>query len=324
MNDRVPSSVWRSLLLPGILILYFLGLEACANIQSTPLLPTQNVPGILDTPTLTATLTPAPTLTPTAIPTNTITPLNLQPQVLVLASDFSEPDDLVLAPDGSVYISDVTAGTIKQYRQDGSLNLILSGLSAPEGMAFLPDGSMIIAEQGTNRLLRYDFASNTLVPFLELVNNTDQLGVDGIIWDGSNLIIPDSPNGTVLEVSADGKTVRRLAAGLVRPTGAWAETDGSLLIADENGNAILRLHPDGSLEKIAGLSIPDDVIEDSNGNIFVVTLGDNAVHLITAQNREDLILVSGLADPQGIIFDLDGNLIVTDSGNHQLLKVIIH
>jgi sugar lactone lactonase YvrE len=242
----------------------------------------------------------------------------------VLANDFLEPDDLVLAPDGSVYISDVAAGTIKQYTQDGNLNLVLSGLSSPEGMAFLPDGSMVIAEQGTNRLLRYDFVSNTLAPFLDLVNNTGQLGVDGILWDGSNLIVPDSPNGTVLAVSADGQSVRKLASGLARPTGAWAESDGNLLIADENGNAILRLHADGSLEQVASLSVPDDVIEDANGNIFVVTIGDNAVHVITAQNKEDVILVDGLIDPQGIIFDREGNLIVTDSGHHQLLKILIH
>jgi sugar lactone lactonase YvrE len=191
-------------------------------------------------------------------------------------------------------------------------------------MAFLPDGSMIVAEQGTNRLLRYDFASNTLAPFLDLVNNTGQLGVDGILWDGSNLIVPDSPNGTVLAVSADGQSVWQLASGLARPTGAWAEPDGNLLIADENGNAIVRLHPDGSLEQVASLPVPDDVIEDASGNIFVVTIGDNAVHLITAQNKEDVILVDGLIDPQGIIFDRDGNLIVTDSGHRQLLKILIH
>ena len=191
-------------------------------------------------------------------------------------------------------------------------------------MAFLPDGSLIIAEQGNNRLIRYDFQSKTILPFLDLPNHTNNLGVDGIIWDGSNLIVPDSPNGTVLEVSVDGKTVRQLASGLVRPTGAWAEPDGNLLIADEYGNAIVRLYPDGTLEKIADLSIPDDVIEDPSGNIFVVTLGDNAIHVITAQNKEDVVLLNGLADPQGLIFDLDGNLIVTDSGHHQLLKILIH
>jgi sugar lactone lactonase YvrE len=242
----------------------------------------------------------------------------------VLASDFSEPDDLVLAPDGSVYISDVAAGTIKQYTQDGRLNLVLSGLSSPEGMAFLPDGSMVIAEQGTNRLVRYDFASNTVTPFLELPNQTGKLGVDGIFWNGTELIVPDSPNGTVLAVSADGTSVRQLASGLARPTGAWAEADGDLLIADENGNAIVRLHPDGALEQVASVSVPDDVVADSKGNIFAVTIGDNAIHVITAQDNQDIVLVSGLIDPQGIIFDIDGNLIVTDSGHRQLLKILIH
>lgn len=302
----------------GILMLCIMSLGACANITSTPLVPTQSIPVIANTPT------PVPVLSPTAIPTPTSTPLNLHPQVVVLADNLPEPDDLVLAPDGSVYISDVTEGTIKQYTQEGGLNLILSGLSAPEGMAFVPDGSLIIAEQGSNRLIRYDFTSNTFSPFLDLVNQTNNLGVDGIIWDGSNLIVPDSPNGTVLEVSPDGKTVRQLATGLVRPTGAWVEPDGNLLIADEYGNAVMRLYRDGALEKIAGFSIPDDVIEDQNGNIFVVTLGDDAIHVLTAQNKEDVVLITGLADPQGLIFDPDGNLIVTDSGHHQLLKVIIH
>jgi Gluconolactonase len=251
-----------------------------------------------------------------------LAPLNLNPQIIVLSENFLEPDDLVLAPDGSIYISDVTEGTVKQYTPEGQLNQILSGLSAPEGMAFLPDGSMVIAEQGTNRLVRYDLQSKTLMPFLDLPNNTNNLGVDGIIFNGTNLIIPDSPNGTVLEVSADGKIVRQLASGLVRPTGAWTEPDGNLLIADEYGNAVFRLQRDGALEKVADFSIPDDVIADANGNIFVVTLGDDAVHVLTADR--DLILVSGLNNPQGIIFDAGGNLIVTDSGNRRLLRVLIH
>ena len=61
-----------------------------------------------------------------------------------------------------------------------------------------------------------------------------------------------------------------------------------------------------------------------SGNIFVVTLGDDAVHVLTAGTKEDLVLVGGLSNPQGIIFDVGGNLIVTDSGNHRLLKVLIH
>lgn len=307
--------IWRVLLLTYLMIA-----SACNTVAPTPLVAPPN-PTLTIIPA-TKTFTPLPPSTPTNVPTLTPAPLNLSPQVTVLAENLPEPDDLVLAPDGSIYISDVTEGTIKQYTRDGQLNLILSGLSSPEGMAFLPDGSMVIAEQGTNRVLRYDFQSKTLLPFLDLVNNTSNLGVDNILWDGTNLIVPDSPNGTVLEVSADGKTVRQIASGLTRPTGAWRESTGDLLIADENGNAVFRLHRDGTLEKVADFSVPDDVVEDDSGNIFVVTLGDNAVHVLTG--NQDVILVSGLSDPQGIIFDSEGQLVVTDSGNHRLLRVLIH
>ncbi len=282
-------------------------------------------PSAARTPTavsVTQTFTPLPPPMPTVSLTVAPASLNLNPQILVLAENLPEPDDLVLAPDGSIYVSDVTEGTIKQYTSDGQLHLTLSGLQSPEGMAFLPDGSLVIAEQGRNRLVRYDLNTHALTPFLDLVNHTHNLGVDGILWDGTSLIVPDSPNGTVLTVSPDGKTVRQLASGLVRPTGAWVEPTGSLLIADEYGNAIFRLQRDGRLTKVANFPTPDDVIEDASGNIFVATLGDNAVHVLTAS--QDMILVSGLQGPQGLIFDAGGNLIVTDSGNHRLLKVLIH
>jgi sugar lactone lactonase YvrE len=318
MKAKISAKVWSRDMLHGILLVCFISLSACANPTSTLLVPTQSISLTTNTPI------PAPTLSPTPISTSTSTPLNIHPQVVVLADNLPEPDDLVLAPDGSIYISDVTEGTIKAYTLDGQLNLILSGLSSPEGMAFLPDGSIVIAEQGKNRLIRYDPKTKMLASFLDLVNHTSNLGVDGIVFDGTNLIVPDSPNGTVLEVSVDGKSVRQLTSGLARPTGAWREPSEDLLILDENGGAVFRLHPDGVLEKVAALSVPDDAIEDARGNIFAVTLGDGAVHVLMAGTNKDVILVSGLNNPQGIIFDADGNLIVTDSGNHRLLKVLIH
>ncbi len=299
-----------------LLILCLMIFSACTFVTPASLQPTSTTIPVIET------FTPLPPPTSGPVSTATSAPLNLNPQIIVLAENLPEPDDLALAPDGSIYVSDVTEGTIKQYTPDGQLHLILSGLSAPEGMAFLPDGSLIIAEQGKNRLIRYDFSSGTLAPFLDLVNHTNNLGVDGILWDGTNLIVPDSPNGTVLKVSPDGKTVRQLASGLVRPTGAWVEPTGDLLIADEYGNAVFRLQRDGTLEKVADFSTPDDVIADAGGNIFVATLGDDAIHVLTA--NQDVILVGGLKQPQGLIFDADGNLVVTDPGNHRLLKVLIH
>jgi len=279
------------------------------------------------TPSLqpTQTATALPTATPTQKPTFTPT-LNSKPALVVLAQNLPSPDDLLLTANGSIYISDVQDQTIKEYTQDGKIQTLISGLSEPEGMVMLPDGSLIIAEQGTNRLVRYNPTTKALALFLALHNTTSQLGVDGIAYDSKTqtIIVPDSPNGTVLRVSLEGQTVSVIARGFARPTGAWVEADGSILVVDENGNSLSRIHPNGIVEKLANLPTPDDVIEDGNGNIFVNTLGDGAIHLIAANTNHDTILVNGLPDPQGLIFDADGNLIITDAGHHQLVKLIIH
>lgn len=299
-------------------------LAACASPSAPPPSTSTTAP---PTPTRTTIATPSPSLAPT--PTRTPSPLISNPQVVVLATNLPGPDDLLLAPDGSIYLSDVSDGTIRRYTPASGLHVYLSGFNEPEGMVLLPDGSLIIAEQGTNRLVRFDPNTRSLTPFLNLRNTTTQAGVDGIVLDNHNpgaptLIVPDSPNGTVLRLTLDGKTLTPIASGFVRPTGAWVEPDGSVLVVDEYGNSLDRIRPDGTVEKLEALPTPDDVIEDSEGNIFVNTLGDNAIHVIAAGTQTDRILAGGLGGPQGIIFDSDGNLIVTDPTSHQLLKLVIH
>jgi sugar lactone lactonase YvrE len=306
------------ILFVGIVFLLIISCQGTALPTSTP--PATLTPVLLPTDTATSTSTPTATSTTTALP------FNAAPQTIVLADRLSNPDDLLLAPDGSIYLSDVGDGTVKRYTSAGGLQLVLTGLAVPEGMVILPDGSLIIAEQGKNRLVRYNLNTQTLTPFLDLTNTTGQEGVDGLAWDpySQTIILPDSPNGTVLRVSPDGKTVTKVASGFARPTGAWVEPDGSILVVDENGNSLSRIHPDGTVEKLAVLSIPDDVIEDNNGNILVITLGDNAIHLISKNTGQDKILPVPVIGPQGIIFSADGNLVVTDPGNHRLIELVTH
>ena len=314
-----------------VLAVMALGLAACGS-SVAPLPTLTRLPPALSptaaSPASTSTSLPAP---PTVtLPTQTLPPpINPNPQQVVLASNLDAPDDLALAPDGSIYFSDTQDGTVTRLTPDGQLLTVISGLNVPEGIVLLPNGSLIVVEQGWNRLDQYDPATNRLSWFVRLVNDTTQEGVDGITldsWDPQavSVIIPDSPNGTLLRASLDGQKVTLLAKGFTRPTGAWAEADGSLLVADENGNALFRVHPDGTSEKLADLPSPDDVVEDQAGNIFVCTLGDGAVHWISATTREDTILAKAFINPQGLSFDLKGNLVVTDPGHHQLVQLVIH
>jgi len=337
-------SVSAPIIFRTILVSAFLfGFSACQAHRSVSSSPVgSSTPAILLTPTFTEIATPRPTkpanLSGTPVPHPSIAPpaptnetLNLiDPKIVVLAENLSNPDDLMLAPDGSIYISDISNGSIRQYLPGGNLRTIVSGLAEPEGMVLLPDGAMIIAEQGKNRLVRYDPQTRSISTFVDLKNKTTLAGVDGITLDSHDpgqmsLIIPDSPNGVILRLGLDGKSSTEIARGFSRPTAAWVEKDGSILVVDENARSLLRIRPDGKVEKLAqNLATPDDVVEDSSGHIFVNTLTDGAIHVISVDGSQNSILVRNLASPQGMVFDSDGNLVVTDSGHGRLLKIIIH
>jgi sugar lactone lactonase YvrE len=269
---------------------------------------------------------------PTAEPTNAAPSSVIQtpePTITILVQNLPGPDDLLMRQDGSLLISDVVDGTIRRRAPDGSLTVMLSGLNAPEGMVDLANGQTIIAEQGTDRLVSYDPVTRRVTPFLQLQERAGQTGVDGIALDTHDpatpsLLVPDSANGTVLRVSPDGKEVTVVGRNFVRPVAAWAEPAGSILVADEFGNALKRIRTDGKVETVANLPQPDDILVEKDGTIYVNTLKDGAVHRIDAGSGADTIIARGMGDPQGLVADAQGNLLVTDSGQHRLVLIRIH
>jgi sugar lactone lactonase YvrE len=265
------------------------------------------------------TASPAPPQTPRGAAT-----LRIPAGIAVLAQGFGGPDDLALQPDGSILFSDVGNGTVNRISPAGQVTTLLRGLAEPEGIVPLPDGTVLIVEQSRNRIVRWQpGAAYTLAVWLELVNRTGRPGVDGIVRDSraGDIIIPDSPNGRLLRVDASGKNVRVVATGFVRPTGADVEPDGSILVADEYGNTVKRVRPDGRVESLGRFATPDDVVRDADGNIFVASLGDNSVRVIDP--RGAVKPVDSVRSPQGLVLDTSGELIVAEAGLNRIVRLQI-
>jgi glucose/arabinose dehydrogenase len=71
----------------------------------------------------------------------------------VLLHDLDEPDQVELAPDGALWITeDVHNGRLLRFK-DGTLEAVLSGLHSPQGIAFGAAGEIWLAEQGRKRIL---------------------------------------------------------------------------------------------------------------------------------------------------------------------------
>ncbi|MGA9033151.1 MAG: hypothetical protein WB402_11600 [Sulfuricaulis sp.] len=74
-------------------------------------------------------------------------------EVNVVVDDLDEPDQVEIAPDGSLWITEDTRdGRLLRFK-DGALETVLSGLRSPQGMAFGNDGSVWLAERGRLRVL---------------------------------------------------------------------------------------------------------------------------------------------------------------------------
>ncbi|HET9848818.1 MAG TPA: hypothetical protein VFR68_09725, partial [Candidatus Dormibacteraeota bacterium] len=162
-------------------------------------------------------------------------------------------------------------------------------------------------------------------------NRTGRDGIDGIgpilpsrdasgnlLPDANDVIVPDSPNGVVWKVTPDGKTATQIAAGMTRPVGAAIDSTGRLFVADEGG-ALWVLDP--ARHRFATLPTPDDVLVGRDGQIFVNTLGDNAIHILDAQAHPVSVL-SGIDQPQGIALDNADNLYFTEFNKGVIARLI--
>src|ERR1700694_3855946 len=185
----------------------------------------------------------------------------------VLASGLDQPDDLWFQG-GDTYVGQLGSGRVATVRP--GIAVIQSGWTVPmaEGIAFLGD-RMFVADQRNDRV--DEIVNQQPQTFLQLQPVAGKDNVDGIGVQGDQLLVPDSPNGTLLWVDGSG-SVTRTVGGFNRPTGAWPLPDGSVLVADEYGNAAFKVAPDGGRTALVqGLRIVDDVAADAQGRVLVVT-----------------------------------------------------
>jgi sugar lactone lactonase YvrE len=238
----------------------------------------------------------------------------------VLAQKLPAPDDLAFDNDGRLLFSDINAGSVSALKPDGSVERIAGGMSAPEGIVVQADGRILVAEQGRNRVVAIDPQTHAVSQWRAFPNRTGRGGIDGIgpVMSNGDVIVPDSPNGVVWRVTADGKTATQIASGINRPAGAGVDANGRIFIADEGGPVWIL---DPAKRRFASLPEPDDVLIARGGHIFVNTLGDNAIHELDADGHQ-VAVFSGIRQPQGIALDYADNLYYTEFGDGRIGRIV--
>jgi sugar lactone lactonase YvrE len=136
-------------------------------------------------------------------------------------------NDLELAPDGSVYVSDVSTLSVLKITPDGKISTVVEGhgLRSPGGLAFSQDGMTLYVADWAYGLAAVDVASGNL-SWLAPPPGATVLGVDGLRRDGNALI--GIQNGvapariTRFDLAPDGRSIVS-AKLLERAVPGWDE-----------------------------------------------------------------------------------------------------
>lgn len=195
--------------------------------------------------------------------------------------------------DGGLLVSDIPFGRIFRVSPKGVFSLVAEYDGEPNGLAHDGDGGVWIADH-RNGLLRLDLSSRAVEPILPRLRREGFKGLNDVIaGSGGVVYFTDQgqtglhdPTGRVYVRRDDGR-VELLCGTVPSPNGmALSPGERVLYVGVTRANQVWRLplHADGSTTKVnvflqlsGGLTGPDGVVCDGDGNVYVCHSGMGCV-----------------------------------------------
>ena len=257
----------------------------------------------------------------------------------------SSPRDLVLGPDGDVYVASSGSNSVIRYTPAGQLlgTFVAAGsggLSSSFGLAFGPDGNLYVGSEGTNAVYEYNGGTGAfLTTFVSAgsggLNDPKGLvfGQDGNLYVSSHLSnsilryegpTDPAPGSPLPATGQSGATFVAAGSGsLAGPKELLFGPDGALYVSSgvsyfavlrfdaTTGNFLNTYVAPGA----GGLQNPTGLAFDQDGRLYVADLGSNAIHRYDSLGNylDDPVTssASSLQAPVGMTFDAQGGLLVS-------------
>ncbi len=228
------------------------------------------------------------------------------------------PDDIAVDNSGQLWITARTANELFTLNPDGVLSAT-SVTGGPEGVAATPSG-IFVAQQNLNAIEQVAPQRREVATF---PNRTGNAGIDGVSLDATNemLIVPDSPHGTLIEMSLNGRSAPRvIATHLGRPVSAAVGALGDIFVASESTPGLVVITPTGSVRRIGSFSDLDEVVS-YRGLLYVTELNRRDVVAVDPASGASAVLAVDLPAPQGLAVTAQGVLEIVDATTNTLYSL---
>lgn len=214
-------------------------------------------------------------------------------EVTTFLEDTIAHGNIVLGPDGNLYVSDYTGTnsfngqTVAQINLDGTATTFTETLAGPTGIAFADNGSVYIANYNRGDITRV------------------------------------TPTGVRF----------RFAQGLNGPSGIVFDDDGNLVVVNggfpfPGNHPISKIDPSGTITTFSTSSLfngLDGITKDDQGNFYVTNYNDGRIIKVTADGTASLFAELPRIGPgsAGWITFANGRLYVTASLSNQVYELAL-
>jgi gluconolactonase len=138
--------------------------------------------------------------------------------------DMNQPNDLAIAPDGTIYASDPdwknSTGQIWMVSRNGQSHRVAADMGTTNGIEVSPDGHWLYVNESVQRnVWRFPIQPDGKLGEKQLIKQFPDYGFDGMRCDvDGNLYITRHGKGTVVVMAPDGREFREVDALGKHPT----------------------------------------------------------------------------------------------------------
>jgi gluconolactonase len=129
----------------------------------------------------------------------------------------SQPNDLAIAADGTLYASDPNwkenTGKLWRIDKDGKVSLLAMGMGTTNGIEVSPNGKTLYVNESNQRnIWAFDLTAERTLENKRLLIQFPDFGFDGMRCDvDGNLYVSRHGKGTVAKVSPEGKVMQEVS-----------------------------------------------------------------------------------------------------------------
>jgi len=234
-------------------------------------------------------------------------------------------DNLAIAPDGTVYVSNMADNSIQAVNPDsGAVRLLTSGkVAVPGGLKVDERGQLWLADVFAFR--RVD--TNTgAVQDLKRMQSSDLEYPFALGISSKKVALASWFTGTVQVIDRATLATDTMLHGFKAPYDALPLEDGSLLVIEIATGSLLQLSGPGYEQRrtvASGLAGPVQMalgVGANAGTVFISEAAGNVVKVALADGAKTVI-ASGLALPEGLALTPWGSLVVAESAAGKLTEI---